>query len=231
MIVPTFAGRHARMVLALTVCSVLCVTADAALAQTTPNPVPGGCETPASQRPKDEGCYLSASQELGVLSQSARFWHVYNYPTRAAAEAIKGPHGTVVESFGRTWLYTIADADWRPAKGERVAVVGPLTVKDGVRYTARYMEAVFPPGLATLVHVHSGAEAWYVVSGAQCLETPDSARVVRAGEGGVVPQGPPMRLSSVGAGIRRSVFLVLHETSQPWITYTSAWTPKGRCPK
>src|SRR4051812_50195512 len=93
MIVPTLAGRHARMVLALTACSVLCVTADAALAQTTPNPVPGGCETPASQRPKDEGCYLSASQELGVLPQSARFWHMYNYPTRAAAEAIKGPHG------------------------------------------------------------------------------------------------------------------------------------------
>ena len=144
---------------------------------------------PASQRSNDVGCYLSASEDLGVLPQSARFWHVYNYPTRAAArKRIKGPRGTIVESFGRTWLYTIADSGWRPASGERVAVIGPLTVRDGTRYTARYMEAVFPAGLATQVHVHSGAEAWYVVSGAQCLEKhTDGPKVLRAGEGGVVP--------------------------------------------
>jgi hypothetical protein len=37
-----------------------------------------------------------------------------------------------------------------------------------------------------------------VLSGAQCLQTPDGTIIARAGEGAVVQQGPPMRLSSVG---------------------------------
>jgi hypothetical protein len=58
------------------------------------------------------------------------------------------------------------------------------------------MEAVFSEGLQS-VHLHPGAEAWYVLSGAQWLETSDSTIIARAGEGSVVQQGPPMRLSSV----------------------------------
>jgi mannose-6-phosphate isomerase-like protein (cupin superfamily) len=202
-----------------------------ALAQAPPGAPPGACTMPVSQRTSEVGCYLTATEVLGALPQGAQFWHLYNYPTRAAAEAVKGPHGTVVQSFGKVWLYTIADANWRPAGGDRIAVIGPLQLAAGIRYTARYMEAVFTAGMDTPVHLHSGAEAWYLLAGAQCLETPDGITVLRAGEGGLVPQGPPMRLSSVGAEMRRSVLLVLHDTSQPWITYESDWKPKGLCPK
>jgi quercetin dioxygenase-like cupin family protein len=148
-----------------------------------------------------------------------------------AAEAAKGPRGTVVESFGKVWLYTIAESKWRASGGERIATIGPLKIQAGIQYTARYMEAVFAPGMSTPVHRHSGAEAWYLVSGVQCLETRDGIRVVRTGKGGMVPEGPPMVLSSVGTETRRSVLVVLHDTSQPWVTYTSDWKPKGRCPK
>ena len=98
-------------------------------------------------------------------------------------------------------------------------------------YTARYMEAVFTPGMSARVHRHSGPEAWYLVSGAQCLETPEGIKIARTGEGAVVPEGPPMALSSVGTETRRSVLLVLHDTSQPWISMESDWNPKGLCPK
>ena len=201
-----------------------------AFAQAPPGAPPGGCTMPVSQRTAEVGCYLTATEVLGAL-QGPQSWHLYNYPTRAAAETAKGPHGTVVESFGKVWLYTIADANWRPAGGDRIAVIGPLPLAAGTRYTARYMEAVFTAGMDTPVHLHSGAEAWYLLSGAQCLETPDGIMLFHAGESGLVPQGPSMRLSTVGAEIRRSVFLVLHETSQPWITYESDWKPKGSCPK
>jgi len=93
------------------------------------------------------------------------------------------------------------------------------------------MEAVFAPGMHTSVHRHSGAEAWYVLAGAQCLETPDRIIVARAGEGAVVPEGPPMALSGIGDDIRRSVVLVIHDSSEPWMTVTSDWAPQGRCPK
>jgi len=193
--------------------------------------VPGGCNTPVSQRTGEVGCYLAATEFLGVLPQGPLFWHLHVYPSRAAAETAKGPRGTVVESFEKVWVHTIADSEWRALSGERVAAIGPLSITAGKQYTARYMEAVFTPGMKAAVHRHSGPEGWYLVSGAQCLETPDAITVARTGEGAVVPEGPPMALSSVGTETRRSVLLVLHDTSQPWITMASDWKPKGRCPK
>jgi quercetin dioxygenase-like cupin family protein len=193
--------------------------------------VPGGCNTPVSQRTSEAGCYLTATEVLGALPQGPLFWHLYTYPTRAAAEMAKGPRGTVVESFEKVWLYTIAESEWRASSGERIATIGPLPISEGKQYTARYMEAVFTPGMRAAIHRHSGPEAWYLVSGAQCLETPEGITVARTGEGAVVPEGPPMALSSVGAETRRSVLLVLHDTSQPWVTMSSDWKPKGLCPK
>lgn len=126
----------------------------------------------------------------------------------------------------------VAQSEWRPSSGERIAVIGPLEIDAGRQYTARYMEAVFKPGMTSSIHRHSGPEAWYVLAGAQCLETPEGIIVARAGEGAVVRQGPLMRLSSVGTETRRSVLLVLHDASQPWIDHVSAdWNPKGLCPK
>jgi quercetin dioxygenase-like cupin family protein len=193
--------------------------------------VPGGCDTPISQRTSDVGCYLTANLDLGELPQVPLFWHLYSFPTRVAAEANKGPKGTVVESFGKIWLYVIAGESWHPINGERIAVIGPLPVRPNRKYTARYMEALFTPGMHGRPHRHSGIEAWYVLSGAQCLETPDGIMVARAGESAVVPEGPPMAISSVGPETRRAVLLVLHDTSQPWLTPASDWQPKGLCPK
>ena len=192
---------------------------------------PGTCTTPVSERKGEVGCYLSASEPLGTLGPAPVFWHLYVYPTRTAAETAKGPRGTVVEAFGKIWLYTIADAAWRPSAGDRVAIIGPLVIDAGKQYTARYMEAVFTAGMRTPVHHHSGPEAWYMLTGAQCLETPDEIIVARAGEGAVVRHGPLMRLSTVGTETRRSVFIVLHDTAQPWMTIDRSWTPKDSCPK
>lgn len=210
---------------------IACLLACATTPTVAHSPIPGRCTTPVSQRIGEVGCYLTATEVLGELSQEPLFWHLYQYPTRAAAEAAKGQRSTVVESFDKVWLYTIAERGWRPSLGERIAVIGPLPIRAGRAYTARYMEAVFTPGMRAAVHRHSGPEAWYLVSGVQCLETPDGATVARAGESAVVQEGPPMALSSVGSETRRSVLLVLHETSEPWITMVSGWRPKGLCPE
>jgi quercetin dioxygenase-like cupin family protein len=193
--------------------------------------VPGACEEPAQTHTGKVGCYLIATTSLGVFSAPSVYWHLYEYGDRAEAEASAAPRSTVVESQGRMWVYTIADKDWQPRGGQRVAVIGPLSVSAGRQYTARYMEAMFEPGMQTAVHRHSGAEAWYLLTGAQCLETPEGITVVKAGEGAVVPEGPPMMLSSVGNETRRSVLLVLHDSSQPWTSPATDWKPAGRCPK
>lgn len=193
--------------------------------------IPGGCDVPVAERTAETGCYLVATTPLGVLPAEPQFWHLYQYASLAGADAAKGPASTVVESLGHIWVYTIAGESWRPVAGQRIAVLGPLPHSSNTHYTARYMEAVFAPGMQTSVHRHSGAEAWYVLTGAQCLETPDRVIVARAGEGAVVPEGPPMALSGVGQDMRRSVVLVIHDTSRPWMTVTSDWTPPGRCPQ
>ncbi len=184
---------------------------------------------PVSERTGEFGCWTMASVPLGELSRPAVFWHLDSYPSRAAAEAAKGPHGTVIESLGKVWLYTIAEAGWRPSGGVRVAEIGPLLVKSGGKYTARYSEAILNPGDQSPVHRHRGPEAWYTTAGEVCLETPDGKIVGRAGESTIVQAGPPMQLTVTGTEQRRSLVLVLHESSHPSVTPAPDWTPKGLC--
>jgi quercetin dioxygenase-like cupin family protein len=223
-----------RTVASLGALLTLLFIANAAVAQTARSNVTGGCETPISERTTEDGCYLLATESLTTLPAGQVFWHLYTYPTRAAAEAArKGSAGTVVESLGKVWLFAIAGSSWRAPAGERVAAIGPLPVTPAKTYAARYMEAVFPPrqGMITSVHHHSGPEAWYVLTGAQCLRTPDGVQVIRAGESGFVRAGPSMMLTSIGAEVRRALVLVLHDASQPWMTSTTEWAPTTQCPE
>ena len=119
---------------------------------------------PLSQRTGELGCWITAHTDLGPLPQEPIFWHLDTYPTRAAAEAAKGPRGTVVESLGKVWLLTIDVAGWGPSRGKRVAKVGPLPVSANTKYSAQYMEAIFTPGMTAPAHKHSGPEAWYTLS-------------------------------------------------------------------
>ena len=207
------------------VCAFSLLAATASSAQAV-----GGCETPVAERKSDEGCYVVATHALGKLPAGEVFWHIYTYPTVAAADAVRTARSSIVQSHGKVWLYAIAEGAWRPASGQRLALVGPLPHKAETAYTARYMEATIPPGVKTPVHVHSGPEAWYVLEGAQCLETPEGITVLRSGESALVRQGPEMMLSSVGSATRRTVLLVLHDASQPWIVENTPWKPKELCP-
>ena len=190
-----------------------------------------GCE-PVSQRAGREfGCFITAREELGRLPRdSALYWHLDAYPTRTAAQAARGPRGTVVESLGRTWLFTIAGARWRPSGGERLATVGPLPLIGAESYAAVYMEGVFQPGMHSAAHRHPGVEAWYTLEGEQCLETPHGKLVQRAGDHGVmVPGGEPMMLTGTGTGVRRSLVLILQDASKPRSMLATDWSPTGLC--
>ena len=170
--------------------------------------------------PDARGLFLTAEAQLGTLPAQPLYWHIYEYKSQAAAEAVRGERVTAAEVFGRHWLYAIAEEKWRPAAGERVAVIGPLDVASGAPYTARYMQALFPADAPTgypgTGHRHPGPEAWFVVSGAQCLETPNGLIVASAGGGAMVPEGWPMAIASVGRETRRALVLILHRSSEPY---------------
>jgi quercetin dioxygenase-like cupin family protein len=193
----------------------------------------GGRCVPVSERAGRElGCFIMVSAALGRLGQAPIYWHIDVYASRAEAAAAKGPRGTVVESLGKVWLFTIAEAGWRPSGGERIAEIGPLPINADASYTADYMEAVFAPGMKSTVHRHSGPEAWYTLTGETCLETPDGTMVGRAGgQYVVVPGGPPMELTATGTEVRRAEVLILHDSSKPASSLAPDWKPKGLCQK
>lgn len=193
----------------------------------------GNCRPATDQdneHTKKTGCWIVAAAPQGAMPSAHVFWNIYKYATRADAERAKRPSETVTEGLGKFWVFAISDSGASTKAGTApVTSVGPLEVKPGVDYTARYMVAVFTPGMTTPVHVHAGPEAWYTVSGRVCLETPNGTLVGRAGQNTIVPAGPPMKLTAVGREIRRSLVLILHESSQPATTIVSHWTPKGLC--
>ena len=79
----------------------------------------GGTCVPVAERGKRTlGCYITAREELGRLPRdSALYWHIDRFTSKASAQTAKGPRGTVVSSLRQTWLFTIADSAWHSAQG------------------------------------------------------------------------------------------------------------------
>jgi hypothetical protein len=197
-----------------------------AFGQASSRPCPPASERTDEPRPTCS----TGSEKLGRLSDGPVFWHLDVYPTRAAAETAKGPRGIVIESLGKVWLFTIAEANWHPPAGVRIAKIGPLPVTPNLEYTAVYLEGILDPGTEAPIHLHSGPEAFYTLTGDTCLETPDRVFTGRGdGHEIVVPGGPPMLLVATGTARRRGIALILHDSSQPATTLVHDWTPKGLC--
>jgi len=91
------------------------------------------------------------------------------------------------------------------------------------------MEATFTPGMRSRVHTHPGPEAWVVLEGEQCLETPEGKIRVGAGESMLVRGGIPMVLYGTGSGIRRALVLIVHPTGEALGTTYDGWQPTESC--
>lgn len=214
---------------------------DRSVAGRARNPgLPGWCETPVADRKAEPGCYTTAITDVGVLPREPLYWHLDTFPDRAAAERRRGPRGTVVEGHGKHWLFTIAGQTWRLGEGDHVATIGPLVVDIGVSYTAHYMETVIPAGFQDgrgNGHRHPGPEAWFMVAGGQCLETPNGVMTAQTGQSMLAPEGWPMAIGGLGTETRRAVVLILHRTGEPYVMAIDAapeaphahWKPAGLC--
>lgn len=227
---PHLNGVKRRVLLAGAAVAPL-LTSSVSPAQT---PAAFGTCIPAAQRAgHDVGCFILTEQSLGTLAPGSAFWHVTRFGSRTAAErenSTASVKGTVIDALGAPWLVTIADSAWRPHGGRQVAVIGPLPITLGVAYAAVYMEATMRPGMKSMIHRHSGPEAWYTIQGETCLETPDGTQVGRPGRPPViVPGGQPMELTATGTAKRESLVLILHDASQPPTSMESTWKPRGLC--
>jgi hypothetical protein len=180
------------------------------------------------KKPAPHGCTILARRTVQELPQGPLFWYLVAFPTRAAAEAAAGPASVVADAEGRSWVFTIARDDGGPWRGELVAQVGPLELPRMKAYTIEVAAAVMPPGSRSRVHTHAGPEAWYLLAGEQCLETPSGARRVGAGQGMTQAGYTPMQLVVTGNVVRRALVVVVHDAAAGFGA-PSDWKPQGRC--
>jgi quercetin dioxygenase-like cupin family protein len=173
---------------------------------------------------------LIARKELPSLPAGQTFWLLDRFPSKAAAEKAAIATSVVVQAFGSTWLFTLERAGWRPRGGKHVAEIGPLAAEPASTYAAEYLRSIFAPGATAPLHVHSGPEAFFAVSGDTCLETPDGVRIGRGpGNSLTIEAGPPMLLMAIGKVPRRGFALILHDAGEPPTTLSHDWHPKGLC--
>jgi quercetin dioxygenase-like cupin family protein len=184
---------------------------------------------PVNGRQGQPGCWIIASMPVVATVGRPLFWHVYELPAETPAGMREAEGGRIVQAYGRTWLVTVADREWRPAAGRHVATVGPLLPLTSGPHLASFAEATFAPGMRSRIHTHPGPEAWVVLEGEQCLETPEGVIRVAAGQDMMVRGGIPMALFGTGTGTRRALVLVLHPADQPWGMPHTGWQPTGAC--
>lgn len=114
--------------------------------------------------------------------------------------------------------------------GKHRATVGPLPLRQGTPYSIQVLSAYFQPSNFSIVHTHSGPEAWWVLEGEQCLETTKAGIRSHAGEGAIVEEGETMRMVGIGTGPRRSLVVVLHGSNRPPATIVDRPPPLKSCP-
>jgi len=182
---------------------------------------------PGEVRP-EFGCFRVGIAKDLKFGPAAIYWHLYSFPNRAAADNAKTRRGIVVEEDGRVWLSEFGVRNRPSNGGRRIAVVGPLKLLPAQGYTAEIAYSVMQPDDRSRVHTHSGPEAWYVLSGAQCLKTPSGTRSAHAGATMSVAPNLPMELSVTGAEVARSLTLVIHDSTQEFGT-ASTWKPTDAC--
>jgi quercetin dioxygenase-like cupin family protein len=182
---------------------------------------------PGEMRP-EFGCFNVGTVTGLHFNQPSVYWHLRAFPTRKAAAAARSATGIVVEEGGRAWLSEFGPRHTAARGGEAIAVVGPLQLPAAKSYAAVLSYAVMRPGDNSRVHTHPGPEGWYVLAGAQCLETPAGAKRARAGETMTVRSNTPMELNVTGTKLRRAFALVIHDSMQQRGT-PSDWKPSGSC--
>ena len=188
--------------------------------------------------PPDHRLQLVGARQLAVkpfstLPKGVLFLRFENFSTRDAAHRKETSASAVVEWAEQVWLLTLGPKGERSRGGTFVAEIGPVpAVPPATRYVLDVNAAEFSPDMnaevARQVHTHPGPEIFYLLTGEQCLETPNGTARARAGEGMVAPANTPMQLNIVGAEKRDAFFVVIHDFKTPRVT-PSDWLPTGAC--
>lgn len=207
--------------------AMLVVMLASAISPASTPPVPGGCSAPALENVGRPGCFLAARVRIENAPAQV-YWHILSFEDAVGARAEGAKHKWSAQAFshGRIWLYVLGPRRVKFGSGARIALIGPMRLQEGQSVTARFIESIFPPGMRTRVHSHPGPEAFFVIDGEQCMETP--TRKMRVGAGGtfIVPAGPHVQAAAKG---RRNIAVVFQPDGTEWMLMEDEWRASDFC--
>jgi quercetin dioxygenase-like cupin family protein len=169
-----------------------------------------------------------ADKRATQLPAGPLYWRLETFPTRAATEAAAGPTGLVAELGGTIYLATLGPAGGGTAGGTRVAEIGPIQLPAAATYLLRASVMTGPPGSEASVHMHPGAEVYYVLHGALTVRAPAGATMASTGQSLVGPPGgTPMQPRSTGTSDLLALVLFAVDADQPFSVPATLAPPPG----
>lgn len=174
------------------------------------------------------GCFTVATGAVTASPGAPLYWQLARYEQRADADAEKGGEDIIVDAYDASWLFRFTSTGEPVGADEHVAVVGPLPLPEADSFQVAVLYSFLDPGAYTGVHSHPGPEAWYILTGEQCLDTPAGAQYMGTGESGIAPGHTPMRLMITGTEVRHALAVVVHAAAEHW-SGPADWTPSASC--
>ncbi len=211
-----------------------------AFAQATPTPAAGAsaatiqcADSSAGGRIGSTACTIFAKRTVREFPGRADTvaWNVTAFPTRAEAESHWTATSAVIEMDNSFWLLDVAPDLGREGHAQHTSSIRPIPLPPATSYEIIFAYVAVPPGAHSAIHVQSGPEAWYVLAGSQCVETPDTVLHIGRGGGGMVPADTPLYLVATGTTTRRAFFVIVHDAQRPFYTEIDSWHPRGKCGK
>jgi quercetin dioxygenase-like cupin family protein len=173
------------------------------------------CVENSPERRGEIGCSIVEVKPLPETIKEPLFWHIDQFDSGERARAAVDPASIALEAHGTWWLLTIESRIDDHHGGRHITQVGLPPLPRAPKYSMLVISAYVTPGFTSRVHIHSGVEAFYVVDGEQCLETPTRAYKMQKGETLVVPTGVTMRLVATGSTPRRGLAVIVYDAAQP----------------
>ena len=187
------------------------------------------CVENSPERHGGVGCSYVANKELNGTLREPLYWHIDRFDDGEKARAAVGPESVAFDGHGAWWLLSVESTLDNHHGGTHVNQVLLPPLPPAQKYSMLVISSYIPVGLTSRVHHHSGVEAFYVVDGEQCLETPSRAYPMKKGDVLVLPTGVTMQMVVTGATPRRALAAVIYDAARPPTTPTENAPPLVAC--
>lgn len=209
--------------------SLIAITIFTLVVQTASAELEPKCIENSPERHGGMGCSYVANKALKGPFREPVYWHIDRFESGEKARAAESPDSVAFEGHGSWWLLTVESATDNHHGGTHVSQVLLPPLPPVLKHSMLVISSYTSPGLTSRVHHHSGVEAFFVVDGEQCLETPTHAYPMKTGDALVLPTGVTMQMVVTGSAPRRAIAAVIYDGTLPPTTPSQDAVPLIAC--